>query len=156
MFTEQMTQRQAMVGYIAPSNHQANTDTTVAGIDMRALRRLRSYLQVGVLGTNANVQMFYYSSANSNMAGSTNLGNSASFDTTTTSLTGTTNGRVETLEVRADQLPAGHRYVQPVVITNTAASFWGLMCIAEEGSYKPENQFNVANIVDQALVMKVV
>lgn len=139
------------MGRIPPTNHGANTDTSVAGIDMSSIRRLMSVLNVGIVGASSNMQLFYYSSANANMAGSTNLGNVSGF--TTQMLTCNTSNRVDTLEIRADQLPAGHRYVQPVVITNTAASNWGLVCYGGEAAYKPSSQFTPANTVDQALVM---
>ena len=148
MFTEQLTQALAVMGQIPCSNHTANTDTSVAGIDMSKLRRLITYLDCGILG--GNVQLYYYSSANANMAGSTNLGNASGF--TTQILTGNTSNRVESLEVRADQLPAGHRYVQPVLTVAVAGNV-GLIALGGESSYKPASQFNVVNVLDQGLVM---
>jgi len=134
------------MGQIPSSNHAANTDTSIAGIDMSILRRLITYLDVGVVGASANIQLFYKASPNANMTGSTNLG-------TTTMLTCNTNNRVESLEIRADQLPAGTRYVQPVMIVNTAATNVGLIVLGGESSYKPANQYNVANVLDQGIVM---
>ena len=148
-FTEQLTQALAVVGAVPPSNHAANTDTQIAGIDLRALRRLITFCNIGTGITN--VQLFYYSSANANMAGSTNLGNAAGF--TVQILTGTTANRVESLEIRADQLPAGHRYVQPVMVVNSSAANVDLLCLASDPSYMPCNQFNVANVLDQGLVV---
>lgn len=153
MFTEQMSEALVPMGFIAPSSHTNNTDTTIAGIDMSIIRRLISYLAVGTLGTNANVQLFYYSSANANMAGSTNIGNASSY--TTAVLTATTNNRISSLEIRADQLPAGHRYVQPVIIVNAAASCVSLMALGGESSYKPANQLTPVNTVDQRVVVGV-
>lgn len=153
MFTERLTESLAVMGQIPASNHTSNTDTSVLGIDMSRLRRLITYLDVGVLGTNAVLQLYYYSSANANMAGSTNLGNAAGF--TTQFLNANINNKVESLEIRADQLPAGHRYVQPVVTSNVASN-WGLICLGGESAYKPASQFNnVAgnpNVLDQGLV----
>jgi hypothetical protein len=151
LFTEQLTQSLAVVGQIPSSNHAANTDRSVAGIDMSVIRRLLSVLDVGVVGGSANIQLWYESSANANMAGSTNLGNASGFSVQL--LTCNTNNRVDTLEIRADQLPAGHRYVRPVVQVNTAASNVGLIALGGEASYKPANQFNVANTLDQGLVV---
>ncbi len=148
-FTEQLPQALAVVGAAPPSNHAANTDTQIAGIDLRALRRLITFCNIGTGITN--VQLFYYSSANANMAGSTNLGNAAGF--TVQMLTGTTANRVESLEIRADQLPAGHRYVQPVFLTQTTTANFGAICLAADSSYMPASQFNVANVLDQALVV---
>lgn len=144
-FTEQLTEKLAVLGYIAPSNHTNNTDTTVAGIDMSTIRRLITYLQVGVLGSSANVQLYYQASANSNMTGTTNVASAIP-------ITGNTNGRIESLEVRADQLPSGTRYVQPVLIVNTAASFVSMIVLGSDAEYSPANQYNIANTVDQKLV----
>lgn len=148
MFTEQLTQALAVVGLIPNSNHAANTDTSIAGIDMSKFRRLITYVDCGILG--GNVSLFYYSSANANMAGSTNLGNASGF--TVQIVTGNTNNRVESLEIRADQLPAGHRYVQPVLVVAVASNV-GVIALGGEAAYKPGNQYNVANLLDQGLVV---
>lgn len=139
------------MGQIPASNHASNTDTSVAGIDMRALRRLITFLDIGVINTSGTLSLFYYSSANANMVGSTNLGNSNTF--TTNILNCNTSNRIESLEIRADQLPAGHRYVQPVVVTGTTTANFGLIALGGEAAYKPANQFNVTNVLDQGLVM---
>lgn len=144
MFTEQLIERWAVLGQIASSNHAANTDTSIAGIDMSTIRRLCTILDVGVLGSSANIQIYYRASATANMASPTNV--AAAIPLTTN-----TNARVSLVEVRADQLPSGTRYVQPVVIVNTAASNIGVVVIGDEAAYKPGNQFTIANTVDQKL-----
>jgi len=144
MWTERLIERYAFVGVIPPTNHTNNTDTTIAGIDMSKIRRLLTIVNVGTLGSGANVQVYYQASANSNMAGPINVASSIP-------ITGNTNNRLELLEVRADQLPAGTRYVQPVIIVNTAASFVDAIVIGDEGAYKPNNQNTLANTVDQSV-----
>lgn len=139
---EQLTQLLAVVGQIPASNHTNNTDNSVAGIDMSRFIRLITYLDVGVLGTNANVVLTYYGSANSNMAGAAAVGST---------VTGSTSNRVESLEIRADQLAAGTRYIRPSLTVNTASANVGLIALAT-GSYHPSNQFNVANVLDQGIV----
>jgi hypothetical protein len=145
VFTETLTQSLAVMGAIPASNHAANTDTAIAGIDMSIIRRLIAYLDVGVLGTNANVQLYFRASAQANMNTTTNVAPAIP-------VTVNTNNRISSLEVRADQLPANTRYVQPVLIVNTAASFVGLLVLGGESSYKPANQFTLANTVDTAAV----
>lgn len=150
-FTEQLTQFLAVVGMIPASNHTNNTDTSIAGIDMSRFRRVIAELNQGLIGTN--VQLTFYSSANANMSGTTNLGNNSTlFATTLPVLTSTTNNRVSTLEVRADQLPAGHRYLQPVMIVNTSAANVALTVYGADSEYSPGNQFVTANTVDQQVV----
>jgi hypothetical protein len=148
VFTEQLTQSLAVMGQLPSSNHASNTDASVAGIDMSNLRRLITYLDVGVIAAGGTLQLFYKSSANANMAGSTNLGNAA----TPSILNCNTSNRVESLEIRADQLPAGHRYVQPVLITGTATANVGMIVLGGESAYRPASQFGTANVLDQGVV----
>jgi hypothetical protein len=146
VFTETLTERLAVVGQIPPSNHAANTDTSVAGIDMSVLRRLITILDMGVgFGANANAQLYYRASAQANMNVTTNVAGAIP-------LTVNTNNRVATVEVRADQLPAGTRYVQPVLIINTAAANIGVICLGEDAGYKPGNQFTIVNTVSSQAV----
>ncbi len=144
-FTEQLTQSLAIMGRIPPTNHTTNTDTTVAGIDMSVIRRLLTVVNIGVLGTNSNIQIYYQASATANMASPTNVASAIP-------ITGSTANRIETLEVRADQLPANTRYVQPVIIVNANSSFLSVECFGGCSAYSPANQFNLANTVDQAVV----
>jgi hypothetical protein len=145
VFTEQLTQSLAVVAQIPCSNHTNNTDTSANVADMSVFRRVITYLDVGAT-TGGNVSLYYYSSANSNMAGSTNLGNATGYNVTTAN--GNTANRVLSLEVRADQLPAGHRYVRPVLTVGAAAVNVGLICLGGECAYKPASQFNTANVLD--------
>lgn len=144
-FTEQLSQGLAVMGYIPPTNHASGADTSIAGIDMSNIRRLLTIIDVGVLGTNANIQCYYNASAYSNMASPTNVASSIPLTTNTAN-------RANTLEVRADQLPAGTRYVQPNILVNTAASFISAVCLGAAANYEPTNQFQVANTTDQQAV----
>ncbi len=146
MFTETLTERWAIVGQIPPSNHTANTDSSIAGIDMSVLRRLITILDMGVgFGASANAQLFYRASAQANMNVTTNVAASIP-------LTVNTNNRIATVEVRADQLPAGTRYVQPVLIINTAAANIGVIVIGDEAGYRPGSQYTTANTVSSQAV----
>jgi hypothetical protein len=152
MFTEQLTQALAVLGQLPAANQAAatynlgaSTGNLTNGIDMRAIRRLLAVFDIGVYGTNANVQGYFQASANLNMAGAVNVAAAIP-------LVANTNNRVETLEVRADQLPAGTRYVSLQVVVNTASVNLGVVLIGGESAYKPANQFNTANVLDQALV----
>jgi hypothetical protein len=140
MFTEQMIERTAVMGLIPSSNHAANTDTSVAGINMNVIRRLLTYLDVGALGVNSNIQMYYQASATANMASPSNVAASIP-------ITAATANRVYLLEVRADQLPAGTSYVQPVIVVNANASFCGVVVVGDECAYKPGSNLTIANTV---------
>ncbi len=146
MFTEQLTESLAVVGQLPCSNHATNTgDNTIAGIDMSIFRRLITYLDVGVVNTGANIQLYYQASAKANMASPVNVASAIP-------LTANTSNRIESLEVRADQLPAGTRYVQPILIVNTSQVNVGMLCLGGESAYKPASKYGVANVLDQGLV----
>jgi hypothetical protein len=146
-FPEQLSQALAVMGQLPCSNHTTNTDTQIAAVDMSILRRLITYADVGVVNTAGVGQLFYKSSANANMAGSTNTLGAA------TSVTFNTSNRVESIEVRADQLPAGHRYVQPVLVVSGSTMNVGLLVLGGESSYKPASAYNVTNVLDQSVVV---
>lgn len=112
---------------------------------MSNLRRLITYADVGTINTSGTIQLYYKSSANANMAGSTNLGS-------TTVVNANNSNRVYSLEIRADQLPAGHRYVQPVITIGTTTANIGLLALGGEAAYKPASQFGTANTIDTATV----
>lgn len=150
LFTEQLTQALAVLAMI-PSASQANGtnytaySTPGAGIDMSRVHRIITYLNVGAIPGSGNVQLYYIASANSNMAGNSNVA-------TSIPLTGNTNNRVESLEMRSDQMPAGTRYAAPVLVINSGPVPCDLITLGADGIYKPESQFNTVNVLDQAVV----
>ena len=136
MFTETLTERFAFVGYIPPTNHGANTDNSIAGIDMSNIRRLMCIVAEGVNPGSYN--LYFQASANANMVGPVNVAGAVPVNTNVAN-------QMSTLEVRADQLPAGTRYVQPVPQFTTAGHFATVICIGDEAQYKPGNQFTINN-----------
>jgi len=64
----------------------------------------------------------------------------------------THNNASESLRCGADQYARQHRYVQPVLIVNTAASLACLIALGGEAGYKPCSLLNVVNVLDQGLV----
>lgn len=143
MFTEQLSESLSIQGAISPSNHTNNTDATLPGVDMSLFKRLMAIINIGVLG-GTNVQAYWRASANSNMNVTTNVAASIP-------LVASTANKVETMEVRADQLPAGTRYCQLVVITNTAGTFVDVVVLGGESAYKPAKNYDLAQ-VDQRIV----
>jgi hypothetical protein len=133
-----MSEALAVVGYIPPSNHAANTDNTIAGIDASKFKRLLAIGCIGVL--NANVQGYWEASAQANMNVVTNVAASIP-------VTANVANRALFMEVRADQLPANTRYVRPVFIVNTGASFFGVIVLGGEAVNKPASGADVANLI---------
>ncbi len=144
-FTEQLTQGLAVVGYIPPTNHAANTDNSIAGIDMSHFVRLITYVQLGV-SAGGNLQLYYQASSQSNMVNPVNVASAVGWTVNTAN-------RISSLEVRADQLPAGTRYIQPCFVTNTAANFSSVLVLGDSSAYKPASQWTITNTLDTAGVI---
>jgi hypothetical protein len=148
MFTEQLTQALSPQATLPPANYAAATKNILTpagnGVDMSVFRRVITFFNVGVVG-GGNVQAYYQASAQANMNVVVNVA-------TTIPLTFNTSNRLESLEVRADQLPAGTRYVNPVAIINTGPCNLDCEVLGGESSYKPANQYNTANVLDQGVV----
>lgn len=145
-FTEQLTQKLCVIGAIPPTNHAAATDYSCAAADMSKFTRVIAYYNLGTAGASANMQGYFIASANANMVGNTNVAAAVPL----TSNNNTAN-RVESLELRADQMPAGTRYCLPVLLVNTAALFSDCLFLGE-ATYHPASQFNTTNVLDQASV----
>lgn len=158
-WTEELTQSLTLQGGIPASNaaagtyySSANTNASYSGVNMNIIRRLTSLLHTGVLGASANIQIYFQASANANMAGNSNVldGNGNAY-----SLVATNSNAQYSIELRADQLPAGTQYVQTVAVVNTAASNFSLTQIGGEGAYKPVSQLDPPSVVISRTVMPV-
>jgi hypothetical protein len=145
--TEQLTQGLAFVGLVPISNHATGSDRTIAGVDMSTLLRMMAIVDAGLVQGSVNV--WFEASANSNMAGNTNMGNATGF--TIQVLNGAINNALATFEIRKDQMAAGTRYLRPVLGVTTATANVALIAICDGGSYRPANQFNVTNIINATI-----
>ncbi len=136
-FTEQLTQALAIpVNSTPPSNASAGTANT-GPIDMLKFQRAMAHVICGAAGANANCTSYLLGSNTSNGT-FTNISGAPTF----TFLNTTGTYAEGTLEIRADQMPAGNRYLQlqTVVLTNAvnySASLYGYM-----SSWAPTNQYD--------------
>lgn len=145
MFTEQLTQQLAIVDRLNLTNND-NTNTNSGGVDMSKFRRAMFIIyNLGGTGTiNGRLQ----ASAQANFNAVTNITGSNLTATNTANL-------VSTVEVRADQLPAGTRYVRLQLTGSAAAVNFAMVALGGECSYKPANQYNLdpTNTVAQQVVV---
>lgn len=143
-FTEQLTQGLAIADVINRTNND-NTNTNSAGIDMsRGRRALYIIINSGGTGT---IDGRLQAAANSNFNVVSNITGS------NLNQTNTVNG-VQTVEVRADQLPAGTRYVRLQLTGSAAAVNVQAIGFLGEASFKPASQFNLnsATLLGQVVV----
>ncbi len=155
-FCEQMTQALSIpvADYSPVSVAFDNTNAITVppsgdGVDMSKFRRLLGKILMGV-GTpnNGTAKILGYW-----VGSNTNNGAYVAFSTNTT-VSINTNNSSATLEVRADQLPTGNRYVKlavlvPVANAILAAEVWG-----GQSEYSPASQYDFST--NTALLNRVV
>lgn len=138
MFTEQLTQALSIpVQSLLPQNRAFdNTNAAVVGpINTNVFRRIFAHVQVGVVTTNSNIQAFFQAS-NVNNGTFTNVANGPTIGIVNTSNT------EYTLEIRADQMPAGKPWLQLGVLVNVANAFLSAELYGGESAYKPAQSYN--------------
>jgi hypothetical protein len=116
------------------------------GVDMQKFQRVLFLLLVGNVGAAGTVTAQLQSSA------------SPSFPGTPTSYPGsgltpiTSSNKVATLEIRADQLAAGDRYVRLAVTVSGNPVYVAAIALGGEAGYKPASRQDAANL-SQRLVL---
>lgn len=143
--TEQLTQGLAGVGIIPISNHATGSDRSIAGVDMSVLLRMLTIIDAGLV--QGTVSCWYEASANSNMNPNTNMGNATGGSFINAAAV---NNMMVLHECRKDQMPAGTRYLRPVLGVTTATANVAVLVFCDTGSYRPANQFNVTNVINTA------
>ncbi len=145
MITEQMTQELsvACAPLFPASVTFDNTNAVVVpgsgvdAIDMLKFGRIMGIVSLGV-GTpnNGTAKIYAWWTGTA-----TNNGALVAF-TTNTNGTLNTNNTTLTMELRADQLPAGNRYVKLNILVPVANAIVGANILGEAGPYKPASAFD--------------
>jgi hypothetical protein len=142
MYTETVTQRQAIMNGIPPQSLN-NSRASTAGVDVSKSRRAFFTLYVGTVTAGSISAWLQESSDNFSSDVPSNDAASAFSNSggTNVSITGvTTSNSVVTFEVRAGQLTTGKRYVR-LQVKETAGSATNVCVVAvgEDGTHKPNN-----------------
>lgn len=146
-FTEQLTQALSIpVASLYPASvtfDNTNATTVPAantdGVDMSRFRRIMAHIKLGVGAPNNGTAKIYAYFLGSN----TNNGTYSAFSTNTNT-TLNTNNTEATLEVRADQLPTGNRYVKLAILVPVANAIMSATIYGGEAAYKPAQQYDFA------------
>lgn len=105
-----------------------------------------AHIQVGVVAANGNVQAWFQGC-------NTNNGTYANMTGANTFLSSTSNTE-GTLELRADQLPAGNQFVQLNILVSVANALVSAAVFCGESNYKPASSQDGGNSTTlQRLVM---
>ncbi len=133
-FTEQLTEGQALAGVTITTLY--NSSVLTSALDMSLIRRARLLLLCGTLTAGASVNVKAQASATAG-------GSYTDIDTPTTdpAITGiTTDDSLNTIEIRADQMPTGKSFLK-FLITETATqnAVVAAIVVGDCGSYGPNN-----------------
>jgi hypothetical protein len=154
MYTEQITQRMALMNGIAPqtlNNARLNSD----GVDMQASRRAMFILSIGAVTGGGSINWYLQESAdNSTWTANDTAGAFSGSGGTNTSTTGlTTSNKEYTVECRDEDLTAGKRYVRlQIKETGSQNVLVAVTAFGDEGVHKPNNANNGANVSTQKVV----
>jgi len=156
-FTEQLSQQLAIAcAPLAPANRAGNTNTNVNGwvagpIDMAIYRRAFGMLNVGaMLGAGAaNTCNVAFLAGNTSNTIQAITGAAWNWQTITNgaNVSISTNNNFATIEIRADQMPAGQRYLA-LLINNQSACFFDAWLLAGEACYEPAGIGSIAPVLN--------
>jgi hypothetical protein len=154
MYTETLTQRQALSNGIAPqtlNNARLSSDS----IDMQKSRRALFTLSIGAVTGGGSISAWLQESAdNSSWTANDTAGAFSNSGGNNVSQTGlTTSNKIYTFEVRAGQLTTGKRYVRlQIKETGSQNVLVAVNAIGDEGVNKPNNANNGTNVATQNVV----
>lgn len=119
--------------------NNTTNNSTVGPVNMSKFKRILGHAIAGTLGANINVTMVFQSS-NANNGTFTNVPSGPSVVLNTVNSEGT-------IEMRADQVPAGNSWVQMLLFSNTNTNVNNNTLIVGsiyggEPGYRPASQFD--------------
>jgi hypothetical protein len=143
---EQLTQGLSVADFVPPQTVN-NANLNSLGIDMSKFQRAIFYVIGGSLGSAGTLDGRLQSAAASNFATPHNIASS--------NLTQiTANNVAATLEIRADQLQSGDRYVRLQLTGGGNALTVGILGLGAEAEYKPASNNNLnSTYLTQQIVM---
>ena len=143
MFTEKLTESLSVADVLNTGTIN-NTNANSAGLDLSKFHRVMWLIQAGSLGAAGTLDGRLQSCANSNFnAGVNNIANSNLTQITTATTPG--NNAVATVELRADQITAGDRYVRLQLTGGGNAITAGAIGLGAEAGHKPGNAADLSN-----------
>lgn len=141
-FSERLSEQLAVVACIDPDAYGTGAVSSDV-IDMRYHRRVIFVIQVGELAAGASVdfkvQEGSTSSPSSDLSGKaiTQILDGGS---------GTDGDKQAIVEVSAEELSAGCRYIKGVLTVGTDAADAGVLALADVSRYEPGNAFDLASV----------
>ena len=141
MYTERLSEQLAIVATIDPDAYAASTVLTDA-IDMSKFRRVMFIVMAGTLGASATLDFKVTECATSGGTYSDLSGKSI----TQLTQAGSDDDKQVIVEVAAEEMGSGKRYLKGSLTIGTATSDAGVIALADVGRYKPESGSDLASV----------
>jgi len=139
-YTTRLSEQLAVVATIDPDAYSAGAQNSDS-IDMKNFRRVIFIVLAGDLGTDATLDFKVQESAD----GSSWSDLSGKAITQLTQAGGDSNKQA-IVEVAAEELSSGKRYVRGVMTIGTAASDAGMVALADTARYLPASDFDLSSV----------
>lgn len=144
MITEQLTQGLSIPAAELDPVSQAAATVTSGAVDLAKFRRAMFIVMVGNVGGAGTVDAKIQQSA---------TGSSGWSDVTGSAITQiTASNKIATLEIRADQLSSGQRFVRLSLTVGTNAVLIAVLPIGGEAVQKPGNANDIAAVTQRLVV----
>jgi hypothetical protein len=140
-YTERLSEKLAVVACIDPDAYTATTYAS-DNVDMKYHRRVMFIVQAGDLGASATIDFKVQASAD----GSTGWADLDGKAITQLTQAGTDDNKQAIVEVTAEGLPAGKRYLRGYLTVGTATSDAGVIALADVSRYEPGNAFDLDSV----------
>lgn len=140
-YTEKLGQQLNLIGQLSPASVSASTVLT-ASIDMSKHRRCLFIIQTGVLGASATIDFSITQSATS---GGSYVAISPALAITQL-VKASNDNNIAMIEIAAEQLTPGQRFIKGNLVVGTAASIVGVIALASDDRYHPAAD-NLAAVV---------
>ena len=144
MYTEQMTQANAILARLDPVSQGTGTTTPMTDIDISKYRRLMFILQIGAVGAAGTVDAKLRESKTSG-------GAYQDFTTSIAITQVTAANKVVTIEVRNDQMDATYQFVQLSLTIGGNAVLVGGVCLGGEAVQKPGKANDIAAVTQRVV-----
>ena len=148
MNTEQASQGIAIPTTMVPPVSSTSTVKKTGGVDMKLYRRAMFICGVGAMTATGTVDVKLQESVDTTDGNYTDIGGGA----VTQLLAAGGDNRIVTLEIDAEKLTAGKRYVRAVITPATAASLLFGIPLGVDAIQKPGSQNNDASVAQRLVV----
>ena len=150
MYTEQLTQRLGIAAPVAPQQLTSTTTVNSGKVDLSVFRRALFFFETGAFGGTSPTLSAVLQIQDS--PDGTTWTNNA----TIPSATVTAASKQATLEIRADQLNSGSRYVRLDAVCTIGGTTptipIAIVGFGDEAAHKPGSALNDASVVSQTVV----